>query len=227
MNTITGQLLAMGELPYKSFQSKLMPTVNPESVIGVRTPALRKLAKELYATKAAEEFLKSLPHRFYEENNMHGLLIEKIRDYDLCIQELERFLPYVDNWATCDSITPKIFTKHKHRLKMQIKKWLCSSHPYTVRFAIRMLMVFYLDEDYSVEYSDMVGAVESDEYYVKMMVAWYFATALAKQYESAVVYLEKEILPRWTHNKTIQKAIESFRISDSKKEYLRTLKRVQ
>ena len=210
---------------YRVFQSKLIPTVDPKQVIGVRTPVLRKLAKELMKQEGAEKFLTKLPHEYYEENQLHGFMIGEIKDFDTCVAETERFLPYVDNWSTCDQMPPKCFKKHREELLEYIKKWMSSDQIYTVRFGIGMLMRLYLDDAFRPEYLDMVAAVQSEEYYVKMMVAWYFATALAKQYEATIPYIEEHRLPVWTHNKTIQKAVESFRITPEQKEYLRTLKR--
>ena len=222
---ITEQLLSMQDEAYKQFHCKLMPTVDSDTVIGVRVPMLRKLAKELYGTAEAEAFLSELPHKYYDENNLHAFLIAQIKDYNSCIAEVERFLPYINNWATCDGLSPKIFKKHLPELLEHIKVWLTSDETYTVRFAIGMLMQFYLDDAFDLQYSDMVAAVKSEEYYVNMMIAWYFATALAKQYDAVLPYLENHKLDIWTHNKTIQKAIESYRITDDQKKYLRGLKR--
>lgn len=218
------QLLALRDNAYQSFQSKLMPTVLPETIIGVRTPLLRKLAKELYGTPQAEAFLNSLPHKYYEENNLHAFLIEQIRDYDRALVETERFLPYIDNWATCDCFCPKVFAKHKAELLESIRRWLESDKLYTVRYAIGMLMRYYLDEDFSPEYLAWVAGVQSEEYYINMMRAWYFATALAKQPDPAFVWLTERRLDVWTHNKTIQKAVESFRITPEMKQRLRALR---
>ncbi len=218
------KLFEMQDLKYKEFQCKLMPTVNPETVIGVRTPELRKFAREFSQTPQAAEFLKILPHTYYEENNLQGFLIERIKDYDTAIAAVEAFLPYIDNWATCDLISPKIFKKHLPELYKKINVWLKSSHTYTVRFGIGMLMSFYLGEDFKPEMLELVAGVRSQEYYINMMIAWYFATALAKQYDAALPFLQEQRLEKWTHNKTIQKAIESYRINDDVKTYLRTLK---
>lgn len=222
---IRDRLFELQDLKYRDFHSRLMPTVSKVLIIGVRTPDLRKFAKEISKTPHAAEFLKILPHKYYEENNLHAFLIESINDYKLCIAELERFLPFVDNWATCDMMRPKIFKKHLHQLLEQIKIWLESDDTYTVRFAVEMLMCYYLDENFSTEIPEMVAEIRSDEYYIKMMVAWYFATALAKQYDAVIPYLEQNRLDADTHNKTIRKAIESYRITDEQKQYLRTLKR--
>lgn len=201
-----------------------MPTVNPDTVIGVRTPELRKLAKELSKSPEAAGFLSVLPHTYYEENNLHGFLIETIRDYDASIAAVEAFLPYIDNWATCDLMTPKSFKKHLPELYEKIKVWLKSDRTYTVRFGIGMLMRFYLDDHFQPEMLTLIADVHSQEYYVNMMIAWYFATALAKQYDAALPYIQEHRLEKWTHNKTIQKAVESYRIRNEVKAYLRTFK---
>lgn len=224
MDKITERLLELQDLKYKEFHSKLIPNVSPQQLMGVRTPMIRKLAKELAGTKEAEGFLKELPHFYYEENNLHGCLLELIKDHGRCIRELERFLPYVDNWATCDMISPKVFQKHTEELLLEIKKWLASEHTYTVRFGIKMLMSFYLGDNFSSEYPDMVADIRSEEYYVNMMIAWYFATALAKQYDAVIGYLKDRRLDTWVHNKTIQKAVESYRITDEQKSALRALR---
>lgn len=218
------RLFELQDLKYKNFQCKLMPTVDPETVIGVRTPMLRKLAKEFSMTPDAAEFLKLLPHRYYEENNLHGFLMETIRDYDVAVAAVERFLPYIDNWATCDLISPKVFKKHLPELLERIKIWIASDHTYTVRFGVEMLMSFYLGESFRPEMLELVAGIKSGEYYVNMMIAWYFATALAKQYDAALPYIQQRRLPKWTHNKAIQKSVESYRITDESKVYLRTLK---
>lgn len=218
------QLFAMQDIKYREFNSKLIPTVNPETVIGVRTPELRKYAREFSKTSDAEVFFQALPHQYYEENNLHGFLIEGIKDYPSCMAALQTFLPYVDNWATCDLMKPKVFKKHLPELLEEIRKWICSDHTYTVRFGIGMLMTFYLDEGFDREYLELAAGVRSQEYYINMMTAWYFATALAKHYESVIPYMENHCLDDWTHNKTIQKAVESYRITDEQKAYLRTLK---
>lgn len=218
------RLFEMQDLKYRDFQSRLMPTINKEKIIGVRTPALRSYAKEFAKMPESEEFLKNLPHQYYEENNLHGFLIEAIKDYDACVAELNRFLPYVDNWATCDLMSPKVFKKHLQELNEQIKIWISSEETYTIRFAIGMLMRFYLDAAFMPEYPELVARVKSGEYYVNMMIAWYFATALAKQYDAVLPYIENHRLEPWTHNKSIQKAVESYRITPEQKEYLKTLK---
>ncbi len=223
---IQAKLFELQDPGYKEFHSKLMPTINPDVIIGVRTPALRKLAKELLKTEpdAVEAFMTELPHTYYEENNLHAFLLEGIKDYEECIKALDVFLPYVDNWATCDCMAPKVLGKHPDRLLSQISIWLSSNYTYTVRYAIGLLMRYYLDEQFITKYLEMVANVQSEEYYINMMRAWYFATALAKQYETALPWLEEKRLDVWTHNKTIQKAVESYRITKEQKVYLKTLK---
>ncbi len=224
VNYIQTELLELRDLKYREFHAKLIPNVNPETIIGIRTPELRKFAKNLTKNPEHKIFLDILPHKYYEENNLHGFLIENIKDYDEIILRLEKFFPYIDNWATCDLIRPKIFKSHLSELSIKIKEWIRTEHVYTVRFAVEMLMSFYLDNDFEVEQLKIVSEIKSDAYYVKMMIAWYFATALAKQYEFAVKYIEEKKLASWVHNKTIQKAIESRRISNDKKDYLKTFK---
>ena len=221
---IREQLLCNQDFFYKEFQCKLMPTVNRDTVLGVRTPILRKLAKEFGNREESTAFLKELPHAYYEENNVHACLIEALQDYDACVEALDAFLPCVDNWATCDMMTPRVLGKHKTKLLSEIARWMASEHTYAIRFGIKMLMTFYLDEDFLPAYLERVAAVRSDEYYVNMMIAWYFATALAKQWEATVPYIEQRRLPLWVHQKTIQKAVESYRISEEQKAYLRTLR---
>lgn len=221
---IREQLFSMQDLKYRDFQSKLISTLDPESIIGVRTPQLRALAKEIAKSDAADPFLSDLPHRYFEENQLHSFIICEIKDYSKCIRRLEIFLPYVDNWATCDQLSPKVFKKYRNDLIRYIPGWLDSDRTYTVRFGIGMLMEHYLDEDFCAEYLEMAASVRSDEYYVNMMTAWYFATALAKQYDAVLPFLTKQRLDTWTHNKTVQKAIESYRITPDQKEYLRTLR---
>lgn len=224
LNVISEELFALQDTEYQVFQSKLMPTIPPETVIGVRTPLLRKLAKELAGTPQAESFLHDLPHRYYEENNLHAFLIEKIRDYDTALAETERFLPYINNWATCDCFCPKVFAKHKEELLIPLRRWLGSDQTYTVRYAMGMLMRYYLDEDFQPDYLAWVAGVHSEEYYLNMMRAWYFATALAKQPDAALPWLTDRRLDVWTHNKTIQKAAESYRIPPEMKQQLRGLR---
>ena len=220
----TKQLFSLQDIAYGDFQAKLMPTIDRKSIIGVRTPAIRKLAKQVAKTDDARAFISQLPHRYYEENNLHAFIIEQSRDFNEALRLTNQFLLYIDNWATCDSFTPKVFGKHPDELLTAIGGWIESSHTYTVRYAIRMLMVFFLDERFKPEYAQMVAAVESEEYYIKMMIAWYFATALAKQYDTIISFISNRSLDPWTHNKAIQKAIESYRISNEQKEELRKLK---
>ena len=221
---IQQELFALQDLSYRDFHAKLMPTVDKARVIGVRTPKLRAFAKEFGKTEEAKEFLKVLPHQYYEENNLHGFLIEQIKDYPTLIRELNRFLPCIDNWATCDLLTVRVVKKHLDTFTEEVERWLASDHTYTIRFGIGMLMRYYLEEHFSLEYPEKVVKIRSEEYYVNMMRAWYFATALAKQYEAIFPFLEEERLDAWTHNKTIQKAIESYRITQEQKAYLRTLR---
>ena len=224
-DTVTQRLFLMQDVRYRDFNSKLIPTVPKDRVIGVRTPLLKALAKELYGTEEARVFMKTLPHAYFEENNLHAFLIERIKDPLSCIEAIEEFLPYVDNWATCDQLCPKSIGMDKTLLERKAFEWIESGKEYTVRFGISMLMRFFLDGDFNVKHLEKVASVRSDEYYVNMMQAWYFATALAKRHSDALPYIENGILPVWVHNKTVQKAVESYRISDDQKEYLRTLKR--
>lgn len=225
MKEITERLFAMQDTEYRDFNSRLIPTVEKARIIGVRTPALRAFSKEISGSDTALRFMSQLPHNYYEEDNLHAFLIERINDFDGCVDALNAFLPYIDNWATCDTLSPKVLKKHPDKLLLKIDGWLRSEHTYTVRFAIGMLMKYYLDDNFNCEFLIRVANVKSDEYYIKMMVAWYFATALAKQYESAVRFIEDGLLDVWTHNKAIQKSIESYRIEKSHKDYLKTLKR--
>ena len=221
---VQAELFEMQDLTYRDFHAKLIPTIDKETVIGVRTPMLRAYAKNFGKTADAVTFLEVLPHKYYEENNLHGLLIEQIKDYPACIAAIERFLPYVDNWATCDMIALHTMKKHLDVFIQEVYRWMASDHPYIVRFGIGMLMRYYLDEQFKPEYPEKVAEIKSDEYYVNMMRAWYFATALAKQYDQILPYLEEKKLDTWTHNKTIQKAVESYRIAAEQKCYLRTLR---
>jgi 3-methyladenine DNA glycosylase AlkD len=224
VSEIRGELFRLQDSGYRDFQSKLMPTIDASTAIGVRTPALRALAKKLVKREDVGLFLSDLPHAYFDENQLHAFIVSELRDFTACLQEVERFLPYVDNWATCDQMSPKVFKKHREELLDPIKRWISSDATYTVRFGVGMLMEHYLDDDFDPSYLDMVAAVRSEEYYIRMMVAWYFATALAKQYDAALPYLTDQRLDPWTHNKTIQKAIESRRISPEQKDYLRGLK---
>lgn len=224
MTGIQRDLFSMQDKGYKEFHARLIPSVSPDVIIGVRTPQLRKYAAELAKKPEAEEFLNILPHKYYEENNLHAFIIEKIKDYDRAVYETEKFLPYIDNWATCDMFLPKVFKKHVDLLKDKINVWIKSGETYTVRYAVGLLMGLYLDENFKPEYLSLAASVHSDEYYVKMMLAWYFATALAKRYDDAVMYLTEKKLDVWVHNKTIQKAVESSRIPIDTKKYLKTLK---
>ena len=217
-------LFQLQDKGYRDFQSKLIPTIPVETIIGVRIPAIRKLAKEYGKDPESVEFLKQLPHTYYDENILHALLVAEIKDYEVCVKEVERFLPYVDNWAVCDIFSPKVFRKNRDRLIDKIKEWAASEHSYTCRFGMEMLMTHFLDENFRPEYLEIPAAVHSEEYYVNMMIAWFYATALAKQWDATIGYIEDQRLDTWTHNKTIQKARESYRITPEQKEYLKTLK---
>ncbi|MBR1599740.1 MAG: DNA alkylation repair protein [Lachnospiraceae bacterium] len=218
------ELYALQDVEYRDFQSGLIPNVEKDYFIGVRTPELRKLAKAMAKREDIDEFLRKLPHSTFDENQLHAFIISEIKDYDKCISEIELFLPYVDNWATCDQMSPKVFKKNRALLMERIKEWIVSDKTYTVRFAIGMLMSHFLDEDFDESYLLMVAEVRSEEYYINMMIAWYFATALAKQYEATLPYIEERRLDIWTHNKAIQKSVESRRITEEQKEYLKGLK---
>lgn len=224
INNIRKTLLSLGDSEYKAFHSKLIPNVPTEKIIGIRTPVLRKYAKELCGSEEAYAFLRVLPHEYYEENNLHAFLIEQIKEYDRVIAELDRFLPYVDNWATCDMMSPKCFSENRNLLLKDVFRWIDSGQTYTVRFGVCMLMKYCLGENIRAEYIEKVANIKSDEYYVKMVIAWYFATALTKNYDIALPYIQNRMLDIWVHNKTIQKACESYQISKDKKEFLKTLK---
>ena len=221
---IRAELYRQQDEKYRDFQVKLIPTVRPETMIGVRTPALRTYAKRLLKRPDVGKFLNALPHESFDENQLHAFILSEMKDFDRCADEVERFLPFVDNWATCDQLSPKVFGKHHAELLPMIQRWVGSGETYTVRFGIGMLMVHFLDADFDPVYPEWVTAVRSEEYYVNMMRAWYFATALAKQYYAVLPYLEQRRLDAWTHNKTIRKAVESFRITDEQKAYLKTLR---
>lgn len=221
---IKKELLKLQDIEYREFHRRLMPTVRKEEIIGIRIPVIRNFAKNISNTPDACEFMQSLPHEYYEENNLHAFLISEIKDFDKCIEELERFLPFIDNWATCDSLRPVCFKFNTDRLLEHIYIWLKSDKPYVVRFGIEMLMVHYLDKFFDEKHLYLVSKIRSEEYYVNMMIAWYFATALAKQYKASIPFIEANKLPSWVHNKTIQKALESYRISDEVKVYLKSLK---
>ena len=221
---INKKLFGIQDKKYRDFQAKLIPTVSADTIIGVRTPELRAYAKELAKREDVSVFLKDLPHKYFDENQLHAFILSAMKDYDACMESVIEFLPYVDNWATSDQMSPKVFKKHREDLLKNIKKWLKSGKVYTVRFAIGMLMEHFLDEDFKPEYPEMVSKIRSDEYYINMMTAWYFATALAKQYDAVLPYIEEKRLDAWTHNKAIQKSVESFRIPPDQKEYLKKLK---
>ncbi len=222
--TVYERLVVFANEEYREFQSKLVPNIPQETILGVKTPEMRNIAKEIKGTDEAEAFLKELPHKYYEENLVHFFLIAMIKDFDECVEAVETFLPYVDCWPVCDQSSPKVFKKNHEKLIPLIKKWIESDHVYTSRFGIRMLMNEFLGEDFKPEYLEWVAAVQGEDYYIKLMVAWYFATALAKRYDESVVYIEERRLEPWTHKKAIQKAVESYRVSDEHKEYLKTFR---
>ena len=219
------RLFELQDLKYRDFQAGLIPNIEKDLFIGVRTPELRKLAKEIANDEDTASFLKDVPHKYFDENQLHAFIISLGKNFDETVNAVDAFLPYVDNWATCDQLSPRVFKKHKKKLLPYIKKWIKSKKTYMVRFAIGMLMEHFLDDDFDVQYPKMVSGVKSDEYYINMMIAWYFATALAKQYDAIIPFIENECLEAWTHNKAIQKSVESRRISAIQKEYLKTLKR--
>ncbi len=221
---IVEELFRMQDKDYALMQTKIIPTVAADRIIGVRTPALRTFAKSLYKDSDIDAFLSSVPHQYFDEDQLHAFILSLEKNFDKCIAEVDAFLPYIDNWATCDQLSPKVFKKEPEKLLPHIQSWIKSDRTYTVRFAIGMLMQHFLDERFDVKYADLAAAVRSEEYYVNMMIAWYFATALAKQYESILPYLEEKRLDDWVHNKAIQKSVESYRITDEQKTYLKTLK---
>ncbi len=221
---IREELFRLRDTAYRDFQSKLIPTADPETMIGVRTPELRSYAKQLLKNGDVSQFLSELPHRYFDENQLHALILSEIRDYDRCMAEVIRFLPYVDNWATCDQLSPRVFRKHRGELLDQIRVWLKSEETFTVRFAVGMLMQHFLDDDFDPAFPELVAGLRSEEYYVNMMIAWYFATALAKQPDAILPFLENRRLDTWTHNRAIQKALESYRITPEQKALLKTLK---
>lgn len=214
-------LFGLQDLKYRDMQVRIIPNIDPETIIGVRTPDLRRLAREM---EDGEAFRKDLPHRYFEENQMHSFLLERGKDFETTVSEVEAFLPYVDNWATCDQLSPKVFKKHRRELLPHIYRWLESDQPYTIRFGIEMLMVHFLDEDFDPVYPELVANIRHEDYYVKMMVAWYFATALAKQYDAVLPYISGYRLEKWTHNKAVQKSVESYRITPEQKECLKQYK---
>ena len=214
----------MQDLKYRDFHSRLMPGIDKETIIGIRTPILRKFTKEFARTPGAEEFLTQLPHRYYEENNMHMMIISWIKDYEVCLKEVKKLLPYVNNWATCDSQLPKCFDKNKEDILERAKKWIAADTTYVKRYGMGVMMRLFLDEDFKEEYIQLVAGVKSEEYYVNMMIAWYMATALAKQWDAAIPYIQEHRLSEWVHRKSIQKAVESYRITPEQKDYLKGLR---
>lgn len=224
LNEIKKNLFKYQDKKYQKFESSLIPNVEKKLIIGVKTPILKNMAKEIIKADLSDKYIKMLPHKYFEENQIHSFIISESKDFDECIKNINHFLKYVDNWATCDQLCPKIFKKNKNQLLIHIKKWINIKKTYYIRFGIKMLMSHFLDEDFDKKYLKIVSSIQSDEYYVNMMIAWYFATALAKQYDDTIVYLEKYKLSPWVHNQTIKKAIESYRVSENNKKYLRSLK---
>ena len=218
------QLFSMQDLKYRDFHSRLLPGIDKDTIIGIRTPVLRKFATQYSKTPEAEGFLRELPHYYYEENNLHMMMITSIRDYEQCFSQVCRFVSHINNWATCDLPIPKCFAAHRQELLPQIRKWIASGHTYEIRYGIGLLMRLYLDEDFSTEYLDLAASVHTDEYYINMMTAWYFATALAKQWDATFPYIEEYRLPRWVHQKAIQKAVESYRITPEQKARLKAFR---
>lgn len=218
------ELEAIKEEEYAAFQARLIPSIDPSTIMGVRVPKLRALAKSYIKDQECQDFLVNLPHAYYDENMLHGILVSEIKDFDTCIEKIEAFLPYVDNWAVCDIMSPRIFKKHKKELLDRIKLWISSDQTYTCRFGLEMLMTHFLDDVFKPDYLDLVAGLRSQEYYVNMMIAWFFATALTKQWEASLPYIEARSLDDWTHNKAIQKARENLRISKERKDYLKGLK---
>ena len=224
MNKINDELFKFQDEKYRDIQIRILQTINKDTIIGVRTPELRKYSKLLIKSNDYTSFLEELPHKYFDENQLHAFIISESKDYDECISYINKFLPFVDNWATCDQLSPIVFKKHTDELINQIRVWIKSTKTYTIRFGIGMLMKYYLDDNFKPEYLNWVSNIKSNEYYVNMMIAWYFATALAKQYEETLPLIKNQKLDAWTHNKTIQKAIESYRITKEQKEYLKKLK---
>ncbi len=208
----------------RDFSAKIVPNVDKSKILGIKVPFLRKLAKEIFKNNQYESFLNELPHKYFEENLLHGFIIQQIKNYDLALIETKRFLPYVDNWAVSDTFAPKVFKKNLDKLISEIKIWLKSNDTYIIRFGTTCLMDFYLDDAFKEEYLNLLIPINSDEYYINMAIAWYYATALAKQYEPTIKIIENKLLSRWIHNKTIQKANESYRVTDEHKQYLKSLK---
>lgn len=223
MDLIKEKLYKLQDKKYQEMQFKIIPNIDKSTIIGVRTPEIKKLAKEIFKGDY-KSFLEELPHKYFDENQLHAFIISEIKDFNECINYINKFLPYIDNWATCDTLIPKVFKKNTDKLIIEVKKWIKSKEDYTIRYGIGTLMRFYLNDEFKEEYLELVSKIKSNEYYVNMMIAWYFATALAKQYDSTIKYIESNKLDKWVHNKTIQKAIESYRVNDKQKEYLRSLK---
>ena len=222
--TLYNRLIEVKDDGYREFQAKLVPNIPPETILGVRTPQMRAIAKEVFEGPDRDAFLNDLPHKYYEENLIHFFVLSMIRDFSECVQAVETFLPYVDCWPVSDQATPRSFKKDHQKLLPYIKKWIASEHVYTARFGIRMLMNEFLGDDFREEYLKIVASKKGEDYYLKMMVAWYFATALAKRYDESVRYFEDRRLDEWVHRKAIQKAVESYRVTEEHKEYLKSLR---
>ena len=222
---IQEKLFKYQDLGYREFNSKLIPNIDKETMIGVRIPDIRKIEKSL-STEEKEEFLLKLPHKYFEENMLHGIIISNMKDYNKVITNLEKFLPYVDNWAVCDSISPKILKKNREKVITNVLSWIKSNHTYVCRFGIGMIMQLYLEDEYFKRtYLDIIAEIKTEDYYINMMRAWTFQVALVKQWKEAIVYIEKGLLDEFTHNKTISKSCDSYKIEKEKKEYLKTLRR--
>ena len=222
--TLYERLIKEQDAAYREFQTRLVPNVPPETLLGVRTPQMRAIAKEIGKSAERDAFLSTLPHPYYEENLIHFFVLAEIKDFDECVRRVEAFLPYVDCWPVSDQATPKAFRKHHAKLLPYIERWIGSEHVYTARFGLRMLMNEFLDADFREEYLALAANKRGEDYYLKMMAAWFFATALAKQYDAAIPYFEQRRLDEWVHKKAIQKAVESYRVSDAHKDYLKTLR---
>lgn len=223
-NNVLNSLYAVADAEYKDFNSKLIPNISSDLFIGVRTPILRKMAKDMIKSGLAEDFISDLPHKYFEENQLHAFILSEIKDFDIAIEEVSRFLPYVNNWATCDQMSPRVFKKNSVNLLTYIIKWIKSKHVYAVRFGVLCLMRYFLDDNFNVKYADMVANIKSDDYYINMMRAWYFATGAAKQYDAILPYLYAGKIDDWTRKHAIQKALESYRVDAKHKDFLRSLR---
>ena len=239
---IQRKLFVLQDLRFRDFQRCLIPTIEPEKIIGVRTPQLKVLAREISNAQDLRKnsendkdkfiiesryFTSLLPHFYFEENQLHAFIINRYTNFNIALSLTDIFLPHIDNWATCDQLRPKCFNTNLPDLYIKCNKWINSKRTFSVRFAIGMLMNYFLDDNFTIQSAELIASIKTEEYYVNMMIAWYFATALAKQWDAAISFLAEDKLSVWVHNKTIQKAIESFRVTDEHKNFLRTLKRVE